>query len=837
MAQVRLHHLVCAHITSFYVFTSFTFVRFVIGRQFAPGAADLVVTLVPSDDNKRMTQAVSDTPDTVLESLVRWAEETFQELYLSPSSLATSQAPLLDLYLCVLRRSSAAVALESKERRDIFEERVIAPARGAVIYLLSPACTCTDTPYAQQIGMLLLQILLSTGAGAGFGLWLPAVLHHLRRIIAEVCAVAPSPLLGTVLDTMAQLLCTVPQWELCADTAEQLLGPALAALSSSQRDLSPRVLRLLYAAWRHRSEQRAGKPEVPVISSLATWEVEGFDFALFALVEGITGIEDAIRLEACAALHYCLLRRSRRACQELFAASLMSNFSDRLQKIVCGDISPSTVGEMQSEECSLTVRLTCCKLLDAWEASRREESAAAGAMATAEQPPISTVQSEEELSMQDEELRELKQDGELLAEVVGKVYFAEMERLYRVTEADFSHVTATASSFSVSTRHLSVGEADDEDQDENVDQGGEENLAADGSSEVAESDRASESQFGGGGNCKTSGSTRHISKRNALRVMVQRDPLGAVLLWLLVLQRVDARAVQGWTVRARCVNFLKKTGMATNAMFLLVKLSGDLLRFRDVSALLQRVEAIHKVTVEVHSEGRRRQNEQGAPSSTSSIAVGTLQHLATYALFRTVCTLPAMFRTFWSDDCNRVQKTNLSKFVEDRVRNSLVSREISLIALSSAAGRWDAQEFAVRGSVVSGEITAVLTREETTVEIKVKLPPSYPLKNVDVACTSRIGVSDGRWRRWVLQIIQLLSMQDGSVVDAVLLWKANIEKELEGVEPCPICYCTLHTKTLCLPTLACPTCNNKFHQPCLHTWFRSSGKNKCVICQQPFPRS
>ncbi|KAJ1429827.1 hypothetical protein B484DRAFT_328817, partial [Ochromonadaceae sp. CCMP2298] len=142
--------------------------------------------------------------------------------------------------------------------------------------------------------------------------------------------------------------------------------------------------------------------------------------------------------------------------------------------------------------------------------------------------------------------------------------------------------------------------------------------------------------------------------------------------------------------------------------------------------------------------------------------------------------------------------------------------------------------FSVRASAVSGEVTATLTREDTRIEISVQIPPSYPLRNVDVSCTSRIGVSDGRWRRWVLQMIQLLSQQDGSMVDAVLMWKCNIEKELEGIEPCPICYCTLHVKTLCLPVLACPTCNNKFHAPCLYTWFRSSGKNKCVICQQPF---
>jgi hypothetical protein len=82
-------------------------------------------------------------------------------------------------------------------------------------------------------------------------------------------------------------------------------------------------------------------------------------------------------------------------------------------------------------------------------------------------------------------------------------------------------------------------------------------------------------------------------------------------------------------------------------------------------------------------------------------------------------------------------------------------------------------------------------------------------------------------------IIQLLSMQDGTVLDALLMWKKNVEKELDGIEPCPICYSILHPKSMSLPKLKCPTCNNKFHNQCLFTWFKSSGKSKCVVCQQP----
>jgi E3 ubiquitin-protein ligase listerin len=140
----------------------------------------------------------------------------------------------------------------------------------------------------------------------------------------------------------------------------------------------------------------------------------------------------------------------------------------------------------------------------------------------------------------------------------------------------------------------------------------------------------------------------------------------------------------------------------------------------------------------------------------------------------------------------------------------------------------------VKGSKVSREITTTYLKDECALEMVIRVPSSYPLRSVEVECTRRIGITEDRWRRWVLQIIKVTSAQDGSLLDAVLLWKQNVDKEFEGVEPCPICYSILNPKTMGLPNLSCKTCANKYHNSCLYKWFNQSGKNKCPICQQPF---
>jgi hypothetical protein len=206
-----------------------------------------------------------------------------------------------------------------------------------------------------------------------------------------------------------------------------------------------------------------------------------------------------------------------------------------------------------------------------------------------------------------------------------------------------------------------------------------------------------------------------------------------------------------------------------------------------------------------------------------------IEHVATLVMFRTVQSLPTLAKLWWTDDCHRSMKDYVKVFVEE-----LVAPETLKLQLERIQGSHALEEMDVSGSSVAREVVAVYEQDEMKLSVVIRLPTAFPLRNVEVDCQKTLGIPEKRWRRWALLIMMMLNNQDGSILDALLLWKENVDKEFEGVEPCPVCYSVICLKTHTMPNLECRTCSNRFHSSCLYKWFHSSGKSQCVMCQQPW---
>ncbi|XP_014677567.1 PREDICTED: E3 ubiquitin-protein ligase listerin-like [Priapulus caudatus] len=73
--------------------------------------------------------------------------------------------------------------------------------------------------------------------------------------------------------------------------------------------------------------------------------------------------------------------------------------------------------------------------------------------------------------------------------------------------------------------------------------------------------------------------------------------------------------------------------------------------------------------------------------------------------------------------------------------------------------------------------------------------------------------------------------QNGSILEALLMWRRNVSKHFEGVEECMICFSVLHASNYQLPKFTCKTCHKRFHNVCLYKWFSTSQKSTCPMCR------
>ncbi|KZV39908.1 hypothetical protein F511_04548 [Dorcoceras hygrometricum] len=192
--------------------------------------------------------------------------------------------------------------------------------------------------------------------------------------------------------------------------------------------------------------------------------------------------------------------------------------------------------------------------------------------------------------------------------------------------------------------------------------------------------------------------------------------------------------------------------------------------------------------------------------------------------------LPAYVRGWFSEIRDRSVSSAIESFTKAWCSPTLVSNELSEVKKASFAD----DNFSVSVSRSANEIVATYTKDETGMDLVIRLPQSYPLKPVDIDCTRSLGISEVKRRKWLMSLMSFIRNQNGALAEAIRIWKSNFDKEFEGVEECPICYSVIHTVNHSLPRLACKTCKHKFHSACLYKWFSTSHKSTCPLCQSPF---
>jgi len=289
---------------------------------------------------------------------------------------------------------------------------------------------------------------------------------------------------------------------------------------------------------------------------------------------------------------------------------------------------------------------------------------------------------------------------------------------------------------------------------------------------------------------------------------------GRMLSWLSILSLADAATANDSANRLAFTSYVSKCE-AIDSMLNLAMIYCNIGSDRKV-----------KMDIVVPMENILLQAHTVSSSSGSSFS---LSKLASRVIFRSVEVFPTLSKNWWDSSCPTYLTHIVREFVETQVSPDILKHAVKSIKNATAFG-----DMTVKGSSVSREVTATYVQDDFTLSVVIKLPLSFPFRRAEVDCSKTLGVPESRWKRWSLQITQMLNNQGGTLKDALLLWKENVDKEFEGIEPCPVCYSVLHVKSHKLPNMECKTCHNHFHSDCLFEWFKSSGKSACVICQQPW---
>jgi hypothetical protein len=209
---------------------------------------------------------------------------------------------------------------------------------------------------------------------------------------------------------------------------------------------------------------------------------------------------------------------------------------------------------------------------------------------------------------------------------------------------------------------------------------------------------------------------------------------------------------------------------------------------------------------------------QNHPYTMSLDSLQAISLLALQVYGGVLKTLPAMVRQWWLHCKDRPLSLAVERFTETYFSLRLIYADIDLLQREMQEKRLFGDTFTVRINRSSREITAFYKIDDITLQLAIRWPPNFPLKPVPVIdlTGSHLGsASEIQSQRWLMLMRNLLNVQNGSVVDVLWLWKQNLDRRLEGIEPCTICYSIIHSSNKSLPQQQCKVCTHRFHSICL----------------------
>ncbi|KAF8268005.1 hypothetical protein EI94DRAFT_1728947 [Lactarius quietus] len=212
----------------------------------------------------------------------------------------------------------------------------------------------------------------------------------------------------------------------------------------------------------------------------------------------------------------------------------------------------------------------------------------------------------------------------------------------------------------------------------------------------------------------------------------------------------------------------------------------------------------------------------------------SIRLLAAHVYYRALLTIPSLVRS-WLVDCkDKNLSTSVTTYTATHFSPVIIDTELAHIRSPEGLEELSAENLTVKVASAVNEVTAAYNVDEHQLELTLKIPSDWPLQRVTVKDSKRIGVTESRWRGWLLGVQQIVWSQNGRIVDAISLFKKNVALHFEGQTECAICYSIISLSDGSLPRKPCKTCKNRFHASCLYKWFNTSHSSSCPLCRSEF---
>lgn len=144
-------------------------------------------------------------------------------------------------------------------------------------------------------------------------------------------------------------------------------------------------------------------------------------------------------------------------------------------------------------------------------------------------------------------------------------------------------------------------------------------------------------------------------------------------------------------------------------------------------------------------------NIKSYAADTESAPEREAQWLAVHLYYLSLKQLPALTKSWWLDSPRRQMTMTIESWTEKYISPFVVSDELDKVSEWVASrAQQDDDDLKVKVSKKAKEITASYEVDEQTMQIVIKLPGAYPLRQAIVEGLNRVGVDEKKWRSWLL---------------------------------------------------------------------------------------